>query len=96
MVTLLSTAGVQTPGLTLDPLREIRLLVTAVPLGPPRKGELKGKGKKNQREEVTRQTGLVVPCLLICRVPKDTSPTAKTSDKILMEAFEFSTTNPNP
>ena len=60
------------------------------------KGELKGKGFKNQREEVTRQTDLVAPCSLSCRVPKDPSPTANPSNKTLMESFEISTTKPHP
>ena len=64
MVTLLSTDGVQTPGLTVVPLGERRLLVTSGPLGAPRKGEKKEGGLKTQREEVTRQTGLVAPCSL--------------------------------
>ena len=32
------------PGLTMDPVWERRLLVTVVPLGSSRKGELKGEG----------------------------------------------------
>ena len=44
MVTLISTAGVQTPGLTVAPLGERRLLVTAGTLVAPRKGELKREG----------------------------------------------------
>ena len=43
MVTLLSTAGVQTPGITVAPLGERRILVTSGLLGAPRKGKLKGE-----------------------------------------------------
>ena len=46
MVTLLSTAGVQTPGLTVALLGYRRLLVTSVPLEAPRKGKIKGEVKK--------------------------------------------------
>ena len=42
MVTLISTAKVQTPGLTVAPLGERRLLVTVTPLGAPRNRERKG------------------------------------------------------
>ena len=44
MVTILSTAGVQSPGLTVAPLGKRRLLVTTSPLGAPRKGEQNGEG----------------------------------------------------
>ena len=50
------------PGLTVAPLGERIILVTAVLLGEPRKGEIKGGFLKPQREKVTRQTGLVEPC----------------------------------
>ena len=46
MVPLLSTAGVQTPGLTVVPLGE-RRCSEASPLGAPRKGEQKGGRLKN-------------------------------------------------
>ena len=42
MVTLLSTAGVQTLGLTVFPIGERRILVTDGALGAPRKGGIKG------------------------------------------------------
>ena len=95
MVTLLSTAGVQTPRLTMVPLGERRLLVRAVPLGAPRQEEKKGEGLKNQREEVTRQAGIVAPCLLRCTVLKNTYPSANTSNKALMEASKISTAKPH-
>ena len=66
-------------------LGERIILVISVPLGAPRKGERKGGGKKPQREEVTRITGLVVPFILICIVPKYPEPTAKPSNKTLEE-----------
>ena len=50
------------PGLTVAPVGERRLLVTAGTLGEPRKGELKGGGLKTKREEVMRRTGIVAPC----------------------------------
>ena len=65
------------PGLTVAPLGGRRLLVTASPLGAPRKVEQKGGGLKTQREEGTRQIGLVTPFSLSCIVPKDPVPTAK-------------------
>ena len=44
MVALLSTSGVQTPGLTVALIGERRFLVTNGPLGEPRKAEIKGGG----------------------------------------------------
>ena len=44
MVMLIYTAGLQTPGLIVDLLGERKILVTAGPLGAPRKGEIKGGG----------------------------------------------------
>ena len=88
MFTLLSTAGVPTPVLTVVPPGEIRFLVTAVPIGLHRKGEQKGGGLKTQREEVTSQTSLVAPCSPSCTVLKDTVPTADPSNKTLEEAKE--------
>ena len=44
MVTLLSMAGVKTPGITVAQLGERRTLVTDAPLGAPREGEQEGKG----------------------------------------------------
>ena len=96
MVTLLSKAGVQTPGLTVAPLGERRILVTAVHLGAPRKGELRGECFKTQREEVTRRTGLVAPCPPSCTFLKDTALIADPLKKTLMEAFKISTTKPHP
>ena len=91
MITLLSTAGLQTPGLTLEPLGERRLLLTAGPLGAPRKGYRKGEGLKTYGEEVMRRTGLVASCFSSCRIPKDTSPTANPSNKTMEEAKERNT-----
>ena len=45
----------------MAPLGERIILVTVVPLGATRKRDLKREGLKTQREEVTRQTGLVAP-----------------------------------
>ena len=64
MVTLLSTAGVQTPGLTVVPLGERRLLVTSGPLGVPRKGERKGGRFKNPEggiDEANRPSRAMFP-----------------------------------
>ena len=72
----------------MAPLGERILLVTAGPLGAPRKGERKGGGLITHREEVTGQTGLVAPCSLRCKVPKDPVPTDKPSNKTLEEAKE--------
>ena len=54
----------------------------------PRKGELKGGRLKIPREEVTRQTGLVVPCSPRCTVLKDTVPTSYPSNKTPAEDKE--------
>ena len=64
MVTLLSTAGVQTPGLTLIPLGERRILVRAVPLGAPRKVDKEGGRLKNpegRSDEANRPSRTVFP-----------------------------------
>ena len=71
--------------------------MTVSPLGAPRKGERKGGGGlKTQKEEVTRQTGLAVPCYLICTIPKEKAPTSDLSNKTLMEAFKILKTKPHP
>ena len=75
------------PGLTVDLLEDRRLLVTAAPIGALSKGELKGEILIFfQREEVTRQTGLVVPSYLSFTVPNDPAPTTKPSNKTMEEA----------
>ena len=45
---------------------------------------------------MTRQTGLVAPCYPIYIVPKDTAPTADTSNKTLMKELETPTAKPHP
>ena len=61
------------PGLTVAPLGERILLVTAGPLGAPRKGERKGGGLITHREEVTGQTGLVTLISTSCADLRDTA-----------------------